>query len=151
MVFGGKKKERQEDFERSLVLSEEGRPITEQQFLDSLGKLYYLIKDDQESALLAKGKLQNLIPAFSPLNQLTNIDEKEARIRRLKYKILLLKMKGYMNAKQYADGDSILINSLDLRSRSIVSDAQGGWKGRIATETAKVTRHVFEKKKGLLG
>lgn len=154
MVFGRSKKkdEEEEQYKKEMALTEEGRPATDQNYLDALGKIYYMVKDDQEAALLwSKKELRNLIPAFSALNQLSNIDDKEARIRRLKYKILLLKMKGYMNAKKYAEGGSTLISSLELRSRSIVSDSKGGWKGRIITESSKVTRHVFEKeKKGLL-
>ena len=151
-LFGrGKKKEKEKEFKQAMVLTQtqaEGQERTPGEYIDSVGRTYYMIRDDREDELLKSEQLLSFLgPAFSPLNQLTNINEKEARIRRLKYKILLLKLKGYMNPRAYANGGSILISSLELRARSIVSDAETGWKGKILTEQTKTTRVELEKKK----
>jgi len=144
------KKEPDIDEQRAheITVAEESRPTMEQDYVNALGKLYYMIKDDQEAKLLwDDAQLRNLIPAFSALNSLSNIDEREARIRMLKYKILMLKQKAYMNTKTYASGGATLISSLELRSRSIVTDAFHGWKGKITTEQTKRITTVLEKKK----
>ena len=147
----GKKKEKEKEFKEAVALTQtqaEGQERTPGEYIDSVGRTYYMIRDDREDQLLnSEQQLSFLGPAFSPLNQLTNINEKEALIRRLKYKILLLKLKGYMNTREYAKGGSILISSLELRSRSIVSDAERGWKGKILTEQTKTTRIELEKRK----
>lgn len=155
-IFGrGKEEEkRAEEYNEQMALTEQTRQgaMPEEQ-MNALGQLYYMMKDDQVTYILWENKqLRNLIPAFSPLNQMSNISEKEARIRRLKYKLLLLKQKGYMNTKKYAEGGATLISSLDLLSRTYTTDAVHGWKGKILTEQTKIIRTevVKRKKKGML-
>jgi hypothetical protein len=157
MVFGGKKKKEQEEFGKSMALAGEvGEAQAQAQgsanYVNALGPFYYLNKDEQLAALMwINTQLRNMIPAFTILNEISNIDKDEADIWRWKFKIMLLKQKGYMNAKKLAEGGSILIDSLEIRSRSIVSNALNGWKGKLSTESTRVSRHVFEKPKGRFG
>jgi len=146
-----KKPDKDEEFMENVSYAQEQQPqgpTSPQEYIDLIGQRYFMIKDDKEEKIFTRNRqLENLGPAFTSLNQLTNIDEKEAKIRRYKYKVLLLKLKGYTKVKDYASGASILISSLDIRSRNIISDAIRGWKGRILTEDSKTTRIELEKVK----
>lgn len=146
---GKKEKSDEQEYLENVALTEEGRQQADpERYIDAMGPIYHFVKDDQVTTLLwMNPRLRNLVPAFSHLNRLGNIDAKEQRIQRLKYKVLLLKEKGYMNTKTYAKGGSTLISSLGILSRSIPNDSFHGWKGRITTERTKVIRTILEKKK----
>lgn len=146
----GKSKEQQEDeeYQKASANTEQSRPADTERYIEALQADYHLIKDDQVTTLLwRKPKFRNLIPASSGLNRSGNIDKKEARIQKLKYKLLLLKQKGYMNTREYAKGGSAFISSLDIHFRNIPNDSVNGWKGKLMKEKSTVVRTVLQKEK----
>jgi len=149
-IFRRGKKEPDEDEQlaRDIIVSEESQPaVMTEEYINSLGRSVFMIMDPDVTRLLDDEEK----PAFSHLNRVTNIGQKEADLQMLDYEFLSLVDKMNSNEDEYEDKGWKKSLSKRIFARSIINDAFNGWKGKIVTEQIKVIRTQIEKKKkGLL-
>lgn len=156
-----KKDDKTEEFKRDMTLTEQQRqtPMTED-YVYSLGRSVYMIMDPEVTAMLnptddngkpKPSQFRSLIPAFSHLNRLSNIDKQQKELLTLDYEFLILIHKLNMNEDQYESVGWAELESLKIFAQNMVSDSFHGWKGKLVTEQIKIIRAELEKKKkGLL-
>lgn len=149
-IFRRDKKPPDEDeqLQREMIVTGESRPaVMPEEYVASLGRSVFMIMDPDVTKLLDEEEM----PAFSHLNRVTNIGQKEADLQMLDYEFLSLVDKMNSNEDEYEDKGWKKSLSKRIFARSIINDAFHGWKGKIVTEQIKVIRtQIDKKKKGLL-
>ena len=145
---GKKEPDKDEQFARDMTGIEESRPaVMPEEYINSLGRSVFMIMDPDVIALLTDEEK----PAFSHLNRVTNIGQKEAGLQMLDYEFLSLVDKMNTNEDEYEDKGWKKSLSKRIFARGIINDAFKGFKAKIVTEQIKVIRtQVEKKKKGLL-
>lgn len=142
-----RKREQAEQRKHELALTEEQQPespVMTEDYVASLGRSVYMIMDPDVTNLLTPEER----PAYSHLNRVTRINEKEARLQMLDYEFLAIVDKLNTRRDKYQAKGWKRSLSLRIYARSIVWDAYQGWKGTIVTEQIKRVAIETEKKKG---
>lgn len=119
----------------SVVRAGEMMPSQDEQAA-MLGQVYYLLKDDEVSAILrGSPDLVCLIPFFSHLSRTSNLDKKTVEMLKLRLKMalrLVLLCQREPNLVNVA-----LYNALLAYGYAALEDGIQGWRGRLCTEKIK--------------
>jgi hypothetical protein len=122
----------------------------ETDYINTIGKVGYLLLDEQLITFLAENEFLNpLIALLSPVNSTSNLSKFEADLKRLRIENFFTMLKLTMPPEMYEKNGMEWLESLRLYSFDRVSDAENGWKGHIATEHVKVILSGESKKNGV--
>jgi hypothetical protein len=118
-----------------------------QEYVDTVGKIGYLLDSTEMQQFFSNHQeFSPLIPAFQSVIRTTKINNHEAQMMWLGYKILTLKLKADLASKFPQVDYSAIFMSLEILFESIISDAKDGWKGHLTTEQVRRLDVVLNKK-----
>lgn len=92
-------------------------------------------------------KFQRLIPyqiLLSPLMRLTNIDEKAAKLLKLRISLMIGRDLLDINEDELEMADVNFYDALELACFNAVSDSTKGWKANVVTEQRKIIKTTIE-------
>lgn len=120
-----------------IMSSDTMKQVTQQDYYQYMGQIYYLVKDEETQQLLRNDpNMKVLMPALSHLLRTTNITDK----------VQLLKMK--IRWRRAVRLQLMVMNSPKLISQAkfdawvnfgeaAIEDTNAGWRGRLVTERIK--------------
>lgn len=141
------KKEKEMDFKKGLVLTEQSRQTLTPEYVDSLGRSVYMIYDEEVIKLLEENDLNHLIPALSFLNRVTSEGKQSVEIDMLDLEAIFLKEKILMEEETYEEKTCKLLDTLQFFANHIPTDAFEGFKAKLLAYQMKVIRTELEEKK----
>ena len=142
----------QDDMLARVLQSDTMKTVTQKDYYQYMGQIYYLVKDEKVQQLLREDpNMRVLMPALSHLLRTTNITDKNE----------LLRMK--LRWRRSVRLQLMVMNSPDLVSQAkfdawvnfgiaAVEDTNAGWRGRLVTErikTYKIETSTPQRKKFL--
>lgn len=135
-----------------VVQSQEMQQVTQEDYYQYMGQIYYLVKDEETQALIRDDpSLKVLLPALSHLVRTSNFTNKtEIKAMKLRW-------------RRACRVQLMLMNSPNLVSQAkfdvwvnfgyaAIEDAVEGWRGRLVTERIKTYKieSIGSQKKGIL-
>jgi len=152
VIFGrGKKKDEEEEFAKSVALTEQ-QAVMEEEMRASVGSSLYYVYDPHLHAILNQTERDRATyPARSFINRTTNIDAREKEILFNEYEYLNTLSDIGANEEEYETVGWLKGESVLIHDRIALNDMHNGWKGKLMAE--RVRRIIAElqqrlKKKG---
>lgn len=133
---------------QNVLATETSLPTTQEDWIQYLGQIYFLVKDPETFLLLYEDPdMKPLMPTLSHLLRTSYLDKKTITIMKLRWRravrlqLLCLKEPSLVNQAKY---DSWLNFGF-----AAIEDAREGWRGRLVTERIKVHKvETSAKKRG---
>jgi hypothetical protein len=145
-----KKDETAFNFSAGAAQQDLGNPnqtTPEQEAIETAGKIAYLLDSETMKQFFHDNPdFRVFIPAFQSVIRTTKINNHEAEMMWLNFKIMFLMKKAEMPKKLYAQGAMTLFQSLTILADSIITDAKDGWKGHLTTENVRRLDVMLNKK-----